>query len=358
MRYRANRAATLALPFLILGGCGGTQVEIPERLRVRATLEPQQSGTTALLQAISVVSDETVWVSGHEGEILRSLDGGETWRSRLTLSLDSLQFRDIHGFDAEEAVVLSAGTGPLSRIYRTADGGATWTLSFFMDEDAGFLDCLDFLDGSHGFAYGDAIDQSPYLLETRDGGRTWSRVPAHLLPSAGTGEGGFAASGTCARVAPGGRFWIATGAGGNARLLHRAMDGAGWEAIEAPVVRGDAAGLTTVAFASPEIGIALGGDLAQMDARTRNVIVTVDGGTTWEPGGQLRMLGPVYGSAFWEGAPVAIAVGPGGADLTEDRGRSWDELAEETYWAVEISEGGLGWMVGPEGRITRVRLRP
>jgi len=304
------------------------------------------------------VTDQIVWISGHQGEILRSLDGGETWRSRLTLSLDSLQFRDIHGFDAQNAVVLSAGTGPLSRIYRTVDGGSTWTVSFLMDEDAGFLDCLDFLDEKHGFAYGDAVDRSPYLLETTDGGTSWSRVAPDLLPQAGSGEGGFAASGTCARVAPGGRFWVATGAGGNARLLNRAPHGGPWTAIEAPVVRGDAAGLTTVAFASPEIGLALGGDLAQMEARTPNVILTSDGGVTWSPGGPLRIVGPVYGSAFWEGSPVALAVGPGGADLSEDRGRSWSELADQSFWAVDVAPEGVGWMAGPEGRISRVRLRP
>ena len=354
----AKHGALLGVLGMAIGACGGAAVQMPDRLRVRATLEPQQSGTGALLQAVSAVTDEVVWVSGHQGEILRSVDGGDTWRSRLTLSLDSLQFRDIHGFDAQRAVALTAGTGPLSRIYRTTDGGGTWSLSFLMDSEQGFLDCLDFLDASHGFAYGDAIDRSPFLLETKDGGETWTRVASELLPDAGAGEGGFAASGTCARAAPGGRFWVATGAGGNARLLRLPPGGTRWEAIEAPVVRGEAAGLTTVSFASAEIGLALGGDLAQMEARTQNIILTTDGGATWSAGGPLRLVGPVYGSAFWEGSPVAVAVGPGGADLTEDRGRSWDELADQTFWAVDIAREGVGWMVGPEGRITRVRLRP
>ena len=34
------------------------------------------SGTTALLQAVSVVNGDTVWVSGHDGTYARTTDGG------------------------------------------------------------------------------------------------------------------------------------------------------------------------------------------------------------------------------------------------------------------------------------------
>ena len=38
-----------------------------------------------------------------------------------------LDFRDVHGVDANTAYLLSAGEGEKSRIYKTADGGQTWT---------------------------------------------------------------------------------------------------------------------------------------------------------------------------------------------------------------------------------------
>ena len=47
------------------------------------TLDPiataQTSGTTALLQAVSVVNVDTVWVSGHDGTYARTTDGGTMW---------------------------------------------------------------------------------------------------------------------------------------------------------------------------------------------------------------------------------------------------------------------------------------
>ncbi|MEZ4417338.1 MAG: oxidoreductase [Gemmatimonadota bacterium] len=318
------------------------------------TLVEQTSGTDALLQAVSPVSQRVVWASGHAGTILLTLDGGGTWVTRPSEAGDSLQFRDVHGFSGREAVVLTSGNGPLSRLYRTEDGGASWSLTFLMEEPAGFLDCLDFLDETHGFAYGDSFDGVPFLLETKDGGRNWNRVSAAALPAAGQGEGGFAASGTCARAAPDGAFWIATGAGGNARLLSLRSGAGQWSVQEAPVVRGDAAGLTTVAFGAAGSGVALGGDLAQMEARTDNVLLTRDGGRTWAAGGALHLLGPVYGSAFVPGTTTVVAVGPGGADVSDDGGRTWRALSDQTYWAVGVAAGGVGWMVGPRGRITRI----
>src|SRR3990172_7511736 len=42
-------------------------------------LTEQASGVQATLQAVSPVNDSVVWVSGHAGVILRTLDGGRPW---------------------------------------------------------------------------------------------------------------------------------------------------------------------------------------------------------------------------------------------------------------------------------------
>lgn len=333
----------------LLGGSG----RVLAQAGAPALLE-QHSGTVALLQAVSPVDERVVWVGGHQGVILRTLDGGGEWARIPTPGGDTLQFRDVHAFGPDVAVALSAGPGALSRLYRTTDGGGTWSLAFLMDDARGFLDCLDFVDDRRGYAYGDAFDGVPYLLQTADGGQTWARVPASELPAAGEGEGGFAASGTCVRAAPDGGVWVATGAGGHARLLSLAPGSRAWNAREAPVVRGEAAGLTTVSFGPEGQGIALGGDLGQMEARTANVLVTQDGGRTWAAGMPLRMTGPVYGSAWRPGTPGVVAVGPAGADWSPDAGTTWQALSDRAFWAVGFAPGGVGWMVGPEGRVVRI----
>ncbi len=318
-------------------------------------LSPQPSGTPALLQAVSTVDDRTVWVSGHDGVVLRTLDGGTAWTPVPTPVLDSLQFRDVHAFSAAEAALLTAGSGNASRIYHTADAGVTWSLAYLMEDDRGFLDCLDFWD-DRGIAYGDSFDGVPFVLRTSDRGRTWARLGPVGLPPALEGEGGFAASGTCARAGPEGVGWIATGAGGAARVLRSDDYGATWHAADVPVVRGDAAGLTTLSFAG-DTGLALGGDLAQMDAPTANAARSSDGGRTWTASPPPRMVGPVYGSGRVPGTRAVVVAGPAGADWSPDMGLAWAALDSVSFWAVGFASPAAGWMVGPDGRITKVAFR-
>ncbi len=320
------------------------------------TLSVQESGTEALLQAVAPVDANVVWVSGHAGVVLRTVDGGATWMRVPAPAGDSLQYRDVHAFSATEAVILSAGTGPASRIYRTKDAGDTWELGYFMEAPAGFLDCMDFWD-ERGIAYGDAIDGHPFILVTQDGGATWGRPPLDGLLAAVEGEGGFAASGTCARTGTNGVAWIATGASGAARVLRTSDYGSTWTGVDAPVVRGDAAGLTTISF-QPDghSGVAFGGDLSNMDGATNNAIRSQDGGLTWESSQAPPFLGPVYGSTFVPGSRAIFVVGPAGAGYSADGGAAWTLLESTSSWAVGSAGSDATWLAGPQGRIVKVTI--
>ena len=351
----------------------------PPHLSAQPAVTEQSSGTTEVLQAISPVSEETVWVSGHAGVILRTLDGGSAWERIPAPAGDSLQFRDIHGFSTASAVGLTAGEGSLSRIYHTEDAGMSWSLAFLMEEPAGFLDCLDFWDENRGFAYGDSFDGVPYILLTGDGGRSWARVAAESAPAANEGEGGFAASGTCARAGWEGRGWIGTGAAGSARVLATVDYGRTWTAAETPLVKGSVAGIFTLAIvpgtAADEGGnrpaledtpvptgqplmMALGGDLDRSEeVLAGNAAVSLDGGGTWSPASPAPINGAVYGSAG--GGTGAnrwvVAVAPTGAAYTGDLGGSWEALPGVSAWAVEFAPGGrVGWAAGGRGRIWRI----
>ena len=346
------------------------------RLSAQPDVTEQPSGTDEVLQAVSPVTKETVWVSGHAGVILRTLDGGSAWERIPAPTGDSLQFRDIHGFSAESAVGMTAGEGSLSRIYRTEDAGGSWTLAFLMVEPAGFLDCLDFWDEDRGFAYGDSFDGVPYILVTGDGGRSWARVSPDAVPAANEGEGGFAASGTCARAGSEGRGWIGTGAGGSARMLATGDYGKTWTAAEVPLARGDVAGVFTLAVldgpaarvggdrpiraAWPPI-MALGGDLDRREEVVAgNAALSLDGGGSWKPVSPAPIAGAVYGSAAGgTGANLwVVAVAPPGAAYTGDMGRSWTVWPEVGAWAVEFAPGGrVGWAAGGGGRIWRIEWR-
>jgi photosystem II stability/assembly factor-like uncharacterized protein len=326
----------------------------------RATLTAQSSQTTALLQAVSVVDSATVWVSGHAGTWARTTDGGAHWQPGRVPDADAetLEFRDVHAASADEAWLLAAGPGERSRIYHTTDGGRSWTLQHTNPDPKGFYDCFAFWDSRHGVAFGDQVDGRTAMLETSDGAH-WTALLADRLPAPAGTEGGFAASGTCVTTLGRKLGWVATGAGSEARVFRTEDRGAHWTAVATPAPSGATAGLASVVFRDPMHGAALGGDVAA-PASQGQIVVSADGGRSWTAGTRPPFPGAVYGAAYAIGtrSPVLVAVGPGGMALSRDDARSWKTLDSLAYWSVGFGSNGVGWAVGPKGRITRIDPRP
>ncbi|MGD8495542.1 MAG: hypothetical protein PVF05_05080 [Gemmatimonadales bacterium] len=379
-RPAESRAARLSLAIvaLVAAGCGGyggagasggaaDTGSVEAGARPTPVLERQVSGTTALLQAVSPVSDTVAWVSGHQGTWARTLDGGRTWTAGRVRGADSLQFRDVHAASADEAWLLSAGPGELSRIYHTTDGGSSWTLQWTNPEPSGFYDCLDFWDRRFGLAYGDAVDGELRVLETSDGGKTWSLLGGDVLPDAQLEEGGFAASGTCVVTGANGRAWIATGNARLSRVLHTDDWGDSWTVADTPIPGGEGAGLFSVAFRDSLYGVVFGGDLsaAEPDGEQEEpvgpparVAISRDGGASWDRAGQPSFAGAVFGGAWvpGPGSGAMVAVAPTGASWSADGGSTWMPLDSVAYWGLGFASNRAGWLVGPGGRITRIRF--
>jgi photosystem II stability/assembly factor-like uncharacterized protein len=95
------------------------------------TITPQDSGTTNGLIAVSPVNPQVVWASGRNGTFTLTTDGGGTWNAGVVPGAEALQFRDVQGFSARVAYLMSIGNNPTDfRVYKTLDGGATWTIQF------------------------------------------------------------------------------------------------------------------------------------------------------------------------------------------------------------------------------------
>jgi photosystem II stability/assembly factor-like uncharacterized protein len=366
---RASNTALVLGAVILAAGCagGGSGGDPPDGGAPAAgtdsglapRVELQHSGVDVLLQAVSPVDESIVWVSGHGGTWLRTLDGGSSWTGGVVPGADTLQFRDVHAISAEVAWLLAAGPAEMSRIYRTDDGGENWRLQWTNAEPDGFYDCLSFFDDRLGLAYGDAVDGELRILRTTDGGDHWSLVGGERLPAAQEGEGGFAASGTCLEIGAQNVAWIGTGNSDPARVLRSDDRGGSWVAAETPLVAGEAAGITSISFRDASLGLAVGGDLTRPEEHTANVAVTADGGVSWTAGGTLRMAGAAYGGAWVPGTshPVAVAVGPGGADWTGDGGLTWAGFDDRNWWGLAFVSADAGWIVGPEGRIGKVSFR-
>ncbi|MEU5193352.1 oxidoreductase [Streptomyces scabiei] len=317
--------------------------------------EEKRTGTDARFRGLAAVSRNTAWLAGSAGTVLRTGDGGRTWRDVSPPGAGELQFRDIEAFDARRAVVLAIGEGEASRVYRTDDGGTTWTESFRNTDPRAFYDCLTFFDPRHGLAMSDPVEGRFRILSTKDGGRSWAVLPTAGMPPALEGEAGFAASGQCL-VSSGPRdVWMATGGAARARVLHSADRGLTWTAADTGVPAGDPArGVFALAFRDRAHGIAVGGDYRADQPSPRAAATTGDAGRTWKPAAQPP---PAYRSGVaWlpHSRTTALAVGPTGTDVTTDGGRTWRTVDTGSYDTVDCAPDRGCWAAGEKGRVARL----
>lgn len=327
----------------------------------------QQSGVKARLRGVSAVSDRIAWASGADSTVLRTTDGGATWKKVMVTS-DALDFRDIDAIDARTAYVLSIGNGPASRIYKTTDAGATWTLQFKNEDPKAFYDAMSFWDRNHGIVIGDSIDGQFCIMTTENGGQTWVRVPASALPPALENEGAFAASGTNIAVYGKSHAWIGTGAGAKARVLRTVDRGRTWQIAETPLFAGASAGIFSVAFRDAKHGVVVGGDYKNENEAGDNLAVTSDGGVTWTLAKGLTgfrsvvVYVPTVPSGLIAGmlGVTLVAVGPSGADYSTDDGRTWTALTGPGFDTLSFVRvrgartGPVAFASGPRGSIGKL----
>jgi photosystem II stability/assembly factor-like uncharacterized protein len=273
----------------------------------------QISNTAESLRGVSAVSREIAWASGTHGTYLRTVDAGRTWTPAQVPDAATLDFRAVVAFSAEEAFLMSAGSGDQSRIYHTTDGGKHWQLQFTNSNSKGFFDSMVFWDRTHGIVLGDPVaDESGQLkfeLLLTDDGQSWHELPSSQLPPALEGEGAFAASNTCIAIlgswwksgasaprtdaqnngasAPEGantaepNIWFATG-GKVARVFHSPDRGQTWQVVDTPILHGpDSTGIFSIAFRDVLHGVIAGGDYKRPNDDGPNLAFTEDGGKSW-----------------------------------------------------------------------------
>jgi photosystem II stability/assembly factor-like uncharacterized protein len=318
----------------------------------------QTSGATASLRGLHVLNDKLVWASGTGGTVLRTVDGGEHWTVLNVAGAEELDFRDVHGFDENNALVSSAGTP--ARIYRTRDGGKTWQKTFEHPSEQAFFDAMSFWNQKDGILMSDPLDQRVLLLQTHDGGESWAEMESASRPTVTPGEAGFAASGTNMVLLPDGTCLVALGGAAenehvpNSRILVSRDRGQTWSAVEAPLPRSQSSGIFSMAFANNLIGVAVGGDYLKPNESKGNVVATIDGGKTWYVPSGTPPTGYRSGVAANRSGKLLffVAVGPNGTDWSTLNGRNWSRLSDDAFHAVQFSPtGNTGWASGADGRI-------
>ena len=184
------------------------------------------------------------------------------------------------------------------------------------------LSSIVFAGPKSGWAVSDAGD----VLHTEDG-RIWNKQTSATNPLKSvvfvSPQSGWAAGeqGLILHTEDGGNTWIAQ-TGGNL-----------------------ASDLYSIAFATPQLGCAVGG----------YIVCTPDGGRTWKSGREA--FGSNLFSVVFRSAQSGLAVGVSGYILrTDDGGRTWQtaekgNVGDHSYSAIAFATLQSGWVVGSDGVI-------
>jgi hypothetical protein len=362
----------LQYQFLRTSLCGlALVVSLGATAQAHAQWQIERSGTKASLRGIHAVSADVAWASGTNGTVLRTLDGGQSWRPcSVPVDAEKLDFRSVWAWDADHAMVMSSGPGSESRLYSTHDGCRTWSVVLTNSDADGFWDALQFDGTRFGVILGDPVYGSFTMFVTYDGGGQWTRQVNPCLRTTEPKQGAFAASNQSLAIVPLQDANSAPGTGTNHQIYFGtsggwlysfelapleliAATGGGTAANDCTHVRAlpngtkDSAGIFALAFHDGTEGVAVGGDYAQPQTGTNTTAFTTDG-TRWQvalhpPAGYRSTVAWNPTDATW------IAAGSKGSDISHDNGNTWQPLDHGNWNAIS-----LPFAVGPDGRIARL----
>ncbi len=303
------------------------------------------------IRGLSVVDDRVVWVSGTNGTVGRSVDGGETWKWITVTGYEKTDFRDIEAFDGVTAVIM--GIASPGFILKTINGGETWKLVFEDRHPDVFMDAMEFWNEESGIVVGDAVDGKIFVARSFDGGSSWRKMPLEKSPEGEEGEALFAASGTNIRPISLSEAAFVTG-GKRSRIFIRD------EKIDLPLLQGTQ---TTGAFSlavynnkknkRASLLAVAGGNYAVDTTRHGNFAISRDGGKNW-----LLPVTPPHGfrsAVEFISKKRLITCGTSGVDVSEDGGMNWKLIHTQGFHVCrKAKKGKTVFLAGANGSVAKL----
>ena len=274
MAMRRYKLSIILGVSIFLSSCGIAPTKESPFDEIKITISELTNPGYNSIRGMSAVDSNTIWLSGANETILRSINQGETWETIIAPDADSLDFRSIHAFSKSSAIVVSAGFP--ARVYKTNDGGISWSLVYENKDSSAFMNSIVFKNDREGIIIGDQINGRHLILRTGNAGVTWKRIDSVDVPKPLPVENGFAASGTCITVSKSGRFFV--GLGGEQARIFSSVNGYKWKAKTTPLVHGaPSSGIYSIHACGTGKIMAVGGDYTEADSSHFPIISMNDG---------------------------------------------------------------------------------
>jgi hypothetical protein len=301
-------------------------------------------------RGMSVTGRNSAWISGSKGMVLRTGNGGKNWDSMSPKSFSSKDFRDIHAFSRNHAIILSSGDSGV--VLETFNAGKTWNIIYQDFRKGTFLDALD-VRGNKIILVGDGIPAEPMYLRIRkkkadsfERKILFSKYSArdyHQGIQPDSASSYFAASGSNIQ-------WL----GKNSMAFIPIMDEKSmffsgnlqYANIKKrmPFQKQKAGGAYGFHM-SGKNGVAVGGSFYKPNENDSVACYTLDGGRNWTPC-QTMPSGYRSGVCSNKSGKIWICTGPNGTDYSLDGGNNWKKLDTLTGFNVCTIRGNHLWLAG------------
>lgn len=290
--------------------------------KVSAQWTLQVSGTTDNLYDVFFTSNDTGYVVGANGTIIKTIDGGTNWFSQasgVTGYLHGVTFIDVN---------TGYSVGEFGVILKTTDGGLNWN-PLSSGTTTNLLDVF-FTDINNGFAVG----WNGVVLKTSDAGANWAISNNGINTSVNLLGVQFTSPNT-------GYITALSG------FLYETSDGGvTWSS---QVLSIGSLNLFETHFISPNTGFVVGENSA--------FLKTIDGGATWTSviGGGLVLRGVHFVNPN-TGYAVGNSLGTGIIRETYDGGTSWSVnfSGGSNQNNVHFPSQTVGYVVGDNGELRKL----
>lgn len=321
-----------------------------------ASINILSQGNKTSIRGLSVVSDKIIWVSGSNGMVGKSTDGGKNIQWIQVPGFEKRDFRDIEAYSDQVAIIMAIAEPAM--ILKTKDGGGTWHKVFEDSTKGMFLDAM-YAKGKTIQVVGDPINGKAFFAVSNNEGEGWH---AHLKDGIPLqeGEAFFASSGSNLQIVNTSKqfksdTWMVTG--GKASRLINARDQR--DIFSLPLLQGKAStGANSIDISpSGKFAFIVGGDFARDTVRDGNA-VRVDFGKNIH---FTQPITPPHGyrsSVVYINENTLISCGTSGVDISRDGGLHWENISKLGFHVVQkAKKGNAIFLAGGGGRIAKLEWK-